>query len=153
MRLKLEICRTIAALSSFNFELLLSDNGSTLLISSNLLVQAIAEEDSDIKLQGVAGRALFDLGTALAKHLEEPGWLFIYIYFSNCHCEFLLEHSYNLKDGLTMWSNIIKNSITRLSTDPNPIIRSVVCDILSSIGPLVYENLEVRLLKILLFVL
>jgi hypothetical protein len=49
-----------------------------------------------------------------------------------------------MKDGLSMWNNIIKNYISKLSSDQSPIVRSLVCDILSSIGPVVYENLDVR---------
>lgn len=55
------------------------------------------------------------------------------------------EHSSNMKDGLSMWNNIIKNYISKLSSDQSPIVRSLVCDILSSIGPVVYENLDVRI--------
>lgn len=73
MRLKLEICRALAAIAQFNFELLLSDNGTTLLVSSNLLIQAVGDQEDDAKLQIAAGRAIVDLGGAMTKHLEEPG--------------------------------------------------------------------------------
>lgn len=63
----------MAAISQFNFELLLSDNGQTLLVSSNLLVQAVGDQEDDVKLQVAAARAIVDLGSAMTKHLEEPG--------------------------------------------------------------------------------
>jgi hypothetical protein len=73
VRLKLEICRALAAISNYKFELLLSDNGFTLQVTSNLLVKTIYEEDIDVQLQTTAGRSLFDLGTSLSKYLQEPG--------------------------------------------------------------------------------
>jgi hypothetical protein len=145
MRLKLEICRALAAISQFNFELLLSDNGQTLLVSSNLLIQAVGDEDDDVKLQVAAGRAIVDLGSAMTKHLEEPG-LKIFDSSDSVIYDVYLDNSSNMKDGLSMWNNIIKNYISKLSSDQSPVVRSLVCDILSSIGPVVYENLDVRFL-------
>jgi len=145
MRLKLEICRALAAISQFNFELLLSDNGQTLLVSSNLLIQAVGDEDDDVKLQVAAGRAIVDLGNAMTKHLEEPG-LKIFDSSDSVIYDVYLDNSSNMKDGLSMWNNIIKNYISKLSSDQSPVVRSLVCDILSSIGPVVYENLDVRFL-------
>ncbi|XP_059481253.1 HEAT repeat-containing protein 6 isoform X2 [Neocloeon triangulifer] len=124
LKLKLEVCRTLAAISRCYFSLLLSDNGNTLIITSSLFVNTMVDGENDIKLLLAAGRGIVDLGAALAKHLEEP------------------DHSHNLKDGLNMWNNIIQSSIRTLSTDANPVVRSLVCDIISSIGPLIYENID-----------
>jgi hypothetical protein len=144
MRLKLEICRALAAISQFNFELLLSDNGTTLLVSSNLLIQAVGDQDDDVKLQVAAGRAIVDLGSAMTKHLEEPGLYILDSILTRLFMKLFLDNSSNMKDGLSMWNNIIKNYISKLSSDQSPVVRSIVCDILSSIGPVVYENLDVR---------
>ncbi|CAB3359687.1 Hypothetical predicted protein [Cloeon dipterum] len=124
LKLKLEVCRTIAAISRSYFELLLADNGNTLVTTANLLVQAFVSEENDSKLQLAAGRGIVDLGDSFSKYMEDP------------------DKNYNLKYGLFMWNTIIGNSVPRLSTDANPSFRSLLCDILSSMGPQVYENIE-----------